>query len=125
LIIRFFSMALHTSLPIYKVAYDLLSVATDVTRNMPRDFKASLGGRIRDECVDLVILIARANAARNKVPYLDELLERLQVTELLLRLSRDKRFISIRQYGQAVELTTNVGKQANGWRKQSAASPVA
>ena len=28
-------MALHSSLPIYKVAYDLLSVATDVTKNMP------------------------------------------------------------------------------------------
>jgi hypothetical protein len=41
-------MALHTSLPIYKVAYDLLSVATDVVRNMPRDYKASIGARIRE-----------------------------------------------------------------------------
>ena len=111
-------MALHTSLPIYKVAYDLLSLATDVTRNMPRDFKVSLGGRIRDECVALVVLIGRANFARDKV-------ERLQVAELLLRLSCDKRFISRTQYAQAIQLTAQVGKQANGWRKHSAASPVA
>jgi hypothetical protein len=38
-------MALHTSLPIYKVAYDLLSVATDYVQNMPRAFKAAIGGR--------------------------------------------------------------------------------
>ena len=118
-------MALHTSLPIYKVAYDLLSVATDVVRNMPRDYKASIGTRIREECVDLVVLIFRANCARDKVPHLDLLLERLQVAELLFRLSRDKRFISTKQYAQAVELTSQVGKQATGWRKHSAASPVA
>jgi len=118
-------MALHTSLPIYKVAYDLLSVATDVVRNMPRDYKASIGARIREECVDLVVLIFRANCARDKVPHLDLLLERLQVAELLFRLSRDKRFISTKQYAQAVELTSQIGKQATGWRKHSAVSPVA
>jgi len=88
-------MALHTSLPIYKVAYDLLDVVTDITKNMPRDFKVSIGGRIRDEALAVIVLVFRANVARDKVPHLDELLERLQVAELLLRLSKDKRFISL------------------------------
>lgn len=118
-------MALHTSLPIYKVAYELLGVATDVTRSMPRDFKQSLGGIVRDECIWIVILIARANAARDKSPHIEELLERLQVVELLARLSRDRHLISVPQYARVVELTSAVGKQANGWRKHFAASPVA
>jgi len=107
-------MAIHTSLPIYKVAYDLLGVATDLTKNMPRDFKASIGGRIRDECVDLVVLIFRANVSRDKVPHLDRLLEGLQVAELLFRLSKDKRFISVPQYAKAIELT-NANRQASQW----------
>lgn len=45
-------MAIHTELPIYKVAYDLLSVATDYVQNMPRPFKAAIGGRVRDLCID-------------------------------------------------------------------------
>lgn len=118
-------MALHSTLPIYKVAYDLLGVAIDVTRNMPRDFKASLGGRIRDECVEVLVLVARANAAREKAAHIDALLEHLQVAEVLLRASKDKRFISLKQYAAAIALTSSVGKQANGWRKHSAASPVA
>ncbi|MCC7041076.1 MAG: four helix bundle protein [Burkholderiales bacterium] len=118
-------MALHTSLPIYKVAYDLLSIAIEVTRNMPRDFKASLGGRIRDECVEVLVLVARANAAREKTGHIDALLEHLHVVEVLLRASKDKRFISLKQYAAAIALTGSVGKQANGWRKHSAASPVA
>ena len=118
-------MAIHTALPIYKVTYDLLCLVTAITRNMPRDFKSSIGGKIRDECVALVILIYRANCTKNKVPYLDTLLERLQVAELLLRLSRDMRLIATKQYGEAIRLTDSIGKQANGWRKNSAASPVA
>lgn len=118
-------MALHTSLPIYRVAYELLGVATDVTRSMPRDYKTSLGNTIREECIEIVILIARANEARDKRPHLDSLLEHLHVTEILIRLSRDKRLISTGQYAKVAELTTSVGKQANGWRKHSAASPVA
>lgn len=112
-------MALHHELPIYRVTYDLLGIATDLVKNMPRDFKASIGAEIRNECVQLVVLIFRANCAREKAPHLDDLIERLQVTELLLRLSRDKRFISTAQYAQAIELTGQIGKQANGWRKHA------
>lgn len=45
-------MALHSSLPIYKAAYDLLGISTDLVRNLPRDIKSSLGGKIRDECIE-------------------------------------------------------------------------
>ena len=113
-------MAIHTQLPIYKAAYDLLDAATDMTKNMPRDFKVSIGGKIREECVDVMVLIFRANTARDKTPHLTDLLERLQVAELLIRLSKDKRFISVGQYAKAIELTNQIGKQANGWRKYAA-----
>jgi hypothetical protein len=118
-------MAIHTKLPIYKVAYDLLSVAVDYVQNMPRDFKAVIGGRVRDLCVDIVLSIFKANCAAEKTPYLDPLLEQVEELQLLLRLCQDKRFISKPQYAAAVELTNSVGRQANGWRKHfAAASPV-
>lgn len=118
-------MALHTQLPIYKVAYDLLGVATDFVQNMPRSVKTVLGSHLRDLCLGLVLLILRANGAKDKTPHLDALLERLEETQLLLRLCHDKRFISRGQYAKAVELTSSVGRQANGWRKLYASSPVA
>lgn len=118
-------MALSSSLPIYKVAYDLTVHVTQITRNMPRDFRTGIGGRLRDECIVIVLLVFRANAARDKVPHLDALLECLEVAGLLLRLSKDMRLISTAQFSRAIELTGSVGKQANGWRKHSAASPVA
>ena len=64
-------MAIHTNLPIYKVAYDLLDVVTELVKNMPREFKRSIGGKVSDECVEIVTLIFRGklrpgqNAALN------------------------------------------------------------
>lgn len=116
-------MALHTDLPIYKQAYDFLDVVTDLAKNMPRDFKQSIGGKLRDEAVEITVLIFRANCAQEKTPHLSELIERLQVAELLLRLSRDKRLIATSQYAKAIQLTGSIGKQGNGWRR-SAASPA-
>ena len=113
-------MALAKDLPIYKVAYDLASIATDVVQHMPRSVKAVLGGRLRDLCLDLVLLITRANCAKHKVPHLDTLLERLEELQILLRLCQDKRFISRGQYARAAELTVSVGRQATGWRKHYA-----
>jgi hypothetical protein len=117
-------MAIATALPIYKVAYDLFREVTESTRHMPRDFKQSLGGEIRAETLKIVTLIFRANAAMDKVPHLNDLLERLEVVNLLLRLSRDMRFIATKQYAAAIALTEQVGKQAGGWKKQSASSLV-
>ena len=103
--------------------YAAFNVITDLAKNMPRDFKVSIGGKLRDECVEIVVLIFRANVARDKAGHIGTLIERLQVAELLLRLSRDKRLISTRQYARSIELTTSIGKQAGGWRR-SALSPV-
>lgn len=116
-------MAIHTQLPIYKVAYNLLDVVTDLVKNMPRNFKASIGEKVNGECVEIVVLIFRANCARDKAPHLGELIERLQVIDLLLRLARDKQLISTGQYAKAIELTGSIGKQATAWRK-AALSPV-
>lgn len=117
-------MALTTALPIYKVTYDLLTLVTPLTANMPRSHKGTLGKRLAEECMDLVVLIYRANSARDKAPHLQQLLERMQVVELLLRLSRDLRLISTGQYANAIALTDTVGKQANGWRKHAASPAV-
>jgi len=117
-------MALHTTLPIYKVAYDLLGVATDGVLHMPRSVKQSIGNRLSELCTEVVLLIFKANCAKDKTPHLDVIMERLEELQLLFRLCRDKRFVSTSIYARAVELANSAGAQANGWRKSIHASPV-
>jgi len=109
-------MALHIDLPVYKLAYDLLDLATDLTGNMPRDFKGSVGLQIRLASVNLIVQIGKANAAQDKLPHLDAMLEHLGVIELLMRLCRDKRLISTGQWARSIALSDRIGKQTGGWR---------
>ena len=118
-------MALHSELPIYKVAYDLLGLVISASSNMPRGVKQQVGTALIDECVRIVVLIFRANVAREKAPHLVELIERLQVAELFIRLSHDLRFIGTKQYAAAIALTGQIGRQANGWRRSSTPAPAA
>ncbi|VWC53823.1 hypothetical protein BLA9940_02104 [Burkholderia aenigmatica] len=117
-------MALHTQLPIYRAAEDLLDVVTDVVTNMQRDFKRSVGEKISAECIEIIVLVYRANVAADKSPHLGELIERLQVINLLLRLGFNKRKVDKGAYARAVELTTSIGKQANAWKKSAGNRPL-
>lgn len=115
-------MALATSLEIYKQSSALLSLAVDVQANIPRAFRASMGTRIADECVDLLVLIGRANAARiadDRAMHIARLLEHLEVAVLLLRVAHDKKLISTKLWSTSITLTDSVGKQANGWLKHA------
>jgi hypothetical protein len=108
-------MGIHSDTDIYKATYSLLQYVMLLVKNMPRDFKQALGAELRDECIKITVLILRANTAQDKTPHLSEIRERHQVVELLIRLSRDLKLISQRQYAEAIEMTGSIGKQANGW----------
>ncbi|MGO3543566.1 MAG: four helix bundle protein [Pseudomonas helleri] len=117
-------MAMHTDLQIYKVSMDLLNLATSLTRNIPRDLKLQLSKRVIDECIDVLMLIARANASRDKHPHLTLLVEKVQVVEFLMRLFKENRFISVGQHAKAIEVTTSIGKQANAWKRSTPTAPA-
>jgi hypothetical protein len=117
-------MALHHDLPIYKPTYALLVLISEFCKNMPRNFKTSLGVKLQEECVDLTVLIFRANVSFNKTPFIEMMRERIQVVELQLRLSQDLRLISTKQYSEAITLTDDIGRQTTGWLKSSIPAPA-
>lgn len=109
-------MALHSELEIYRTCYDLLGVAVEVIRQMRRDIKKAVGDQITQACVDLPLLVRRANIAADKEPHLLQFLERVEAIELLVRTCRDHHWISTGHYAAIVHLTQSVGRQANAWR---------
>ena len=111
-------MAQYQHLPIYKTTYELLQHISRIVKNFPRDFKHSLGTKLRDEVVDLVLFIYKANSfLGERAKYVALIIERMQVVELLVRLSKDMRLMSIKQFSETVALTDSVARQAQGWLK--------
>ena len=113
-------MAQYQHLPIYKVTYELLLQITRITKEFPRDYKHSLAAKLREEAVDLVVFIYKANSIRaDRARNVCAILERLQVIELLVRLCKDLRLMSIKQFSETVALTDSLGRQAQGWLKSA------
>jgi hypothetical protein len=112
-------MSQYKHLPIYKTTYELLQLVTMCTRDFPKDFRYSLGQKLKEECIELVLLIYRANSSRVRRAAIEAVSERLQVLELLLRLSKDMRLLSIKQFSSACELTDSLSRQAAGWLRST------
>jgi len=60
-------MAQYQHLPIYKQTYDILLRTMTATKDFPREYKYTLGQKIKDELIELVVVIYRANSAAEAV----------------------------------------------------------
>ena len=116
-------MAQIKHLPIYKTTYELLELVVRVTKDFPKDFKYTLGDKIRSEVIDLVVFIFKANATRQqRIENAGKIIERIQVIDLLIRLTKDLRLINVKQFSEIVFLSDSLGRQASGWIKHTASS---
>lgn len=108
-------MALHTQLPIYRTGLELLSLAHRVQEQMPRGMKRTVGEKIAQHCIDILELMALANASKDqRAHYLRELLTHQRTVEVLLRVSFDARRVSPALWAKSVQLLGSIGAQAGG-----------
>ncbi|MDD3288697.1 MAG: four helix bundle protein [Alphaproteobacteria bacterium] len=112
-------MAQYKHLPIYKGTYDLLLRVMVATKDFPREYKYTLGQKLKDEVMDLVLYIYRANNAPDKAVYIGTILERIQIIEVMLRLSHDMHVLTRGHYAGMAEMTDSLARQAQGWLKSS------
>ncbi len=115
-------MALHTSLPIYATGGKLLALAIRIQVQMPRAVKRALGDLVMGHCIDMLNLMALANASMTKAAraeHIEKLLELQRAVQILLRVSFDEHFVSHKLWGEATLLMDSIGKQAGGWLKKT------
>jgi hypothetical protein len=108
-------MAQYQHLPIYKKTYDVLLRVMTATNDFPREYKYTLGQKIKDELIELVVTIYRANSSKDKIYHIQLILERIQAIQLMIRLCHDMRIMSRGNYVALAEMTDSLGKQAQGW----------
>lgn len=115
-------MSLAKDLEIYRAADALLTLALKVQAQVPRAYRVAVGQRISNECADVLMTVARANAARGaaREAQIARLLEHLEAATVLLRASHSLRLIPLKVWAASIELTDSIGKQAHGWLKATA-----
>lgn len=111
-------MAKNEELPIFLDAYQLLTHLLSLVPKMPKVYRFNVGQRMLDACLDLIGLVFEANTqyGTNKIPYINQLLNRLSMLKMLLRQMKEHHVIDSRQLAQYIILMDKIGKQANGWK---------
>ncbi len=74
-------MALHTDLPVYASTRDLAKLISQVVANMQRDYKFTLGKRLDEQCIDLVMDVYRANSSANRAAIIQGMREKVVAIE--------------------------------------------
>ncbi len=59
-------MSLHYELPVYKASYDLLLEIFKFTKNFSKEYKYTIGEKLKNETTDLITSIYRANSNYQK-----------------------------------------------------------
>lgn len=109
-------MAQYQHLPIFKTAYDLLIELMQTTKDFPREFKYSVGEKIQTNVVELIVEIYKANSAKDKLLFIDNVLEKIQFINLFLRISLDLKILPVTKYAAFIEKSASIAKQAQGWK---------
>lgn len=107
-------------LPVYKVSYELLLYSFTLIKNLKREYKYTLGEKIKNEMIDLLMNVYRANKIkerRNKIVKVEKAIENIEVIRLLFRLLYDLHEINIKDLARVNVNIENVRRQLIGWEK--------
>ncbi len=107
----------YDQLPVYKASYDLLIVIFDFVKQFNREYKFTLGEKLKNETLDMIITIYRANSAEQKANIIQNAREHIEVIRLLIRLTKDLHQINLRKFVSISEKIEEVSKQLTGWQK--------
>lgn len=105
------------NLAIFEKTYELILWLYPTVNKFPKSQRFVLGQQIENTILEILKGIIEANQERNKLAYLKKISVELDKLRILVRLSKDLRFISIRQYSFAAEKINEIGKMLGGWIK--------
>ena len=110
-------MAYYIELPVYKATYDLLLQIFDLTHNLSREYKYTLGEKLKNETTVLLTNIYKANRVRQKENYLETARENLELVRLYIRILKDTKQITSKKHIFINKSIETVSKQLAGWHK--------
>jgi hypothetical protein len=113
-------MATYDQLMIYKQAYDLTMDLMPLTKNMDRGYKFTLGERINNAGIEMLICVYRINTSKeNRDRYFVSAREQVELVRLLLRLMKDLRLVTLNRFTRLNEMVESISKQLTGWHRSN------
>ncbi len=110
-------MARYQHLPIFQKAYDLNLEIYRLVHNFPREYKYTLGQKLKEVISELLERIVMANSLKDKSDCFGEIRIRSEKLRIYLRLAFDLNVINSRKFERFNRLILEISKQVSGWEK--------
>ena len=101
--------------PVFHRFYVLTGWLLDRVEKYPKNARFTFGQRITDTALGIIEKIVRAAYGRRRNDNLEAANTELEVLRVMVRLSKDRRYLSHDQYEYAIGEMLEIGKMLGGW----------
>ncbi len=108
-------MAQYNHLPIFQLTYKLTLQIHQATNQFPREYKYTLGQKLKEIISALLDMIVAANSREDKTEILEEARLKLEQFRIHLRLACDLKILGIKRYEAFSRTLEEISKQLAGW----------
>lgn len=115
-------MALFSDLPVYKLGYDLLIQIYERSAIFSREYKYTLGEKLKNEATDMLLNIYKSNKSKkeNRGTFIELARQNVETMCLLLRICRDLKVIGLKGFVVLNVQVEDLSKQLAAWQKYNA-----
>lgn len=99
--------------------YDFTLWMTGHTAKFPKSQRFSFAVRIENIMLEIMSLMIAANRMQKKTDLIKTIDVELEKLRLLVRISKDLKFINLNSYEYAVKCLIEIGKILGGWLKSN------
>lgn len=117
-------MARYDHIPIFQRTYILALHIYRTSSGFKREYKYTVGEKLKIICHDLLDLIVIINSKKDKREYLEKLDNKLETLRIHLRLTFDLKILSPGHLGVLNKQIEDIGKQIGGWSRWVASHPT-
>ncbi len=110
-------MAQYNHLPIFQLGYKLTLEIYKTTQRFPREYKYSLGQRLKEISAEFLDYVVIANSLEDKMPAIKNAELRIERLKIHVRLAYDLKIISLGKYEEIFRSLEDLGKQLSGWKE--------
>ncbi len=113
-------MAHYEHLPIFKSSYDFMIELYKVISNFPKEYKYTIGEKLKLYSLELVTNIYEINSEKDYNIKKKIFLDTIKISEkckILIRISKDIQILSIKVFSKLSIQIVEISKQLEWWKK--------
>jgi hypothetical protein len=112
-------MPRYNHLPVFQASYDLNLEIYRATHKFPREYKYTLGQKLKEISAELLDWIVIVNAKKDKAPYFLKIKLQVERLRIQVRVAYDMKILNGRKLEFFSRILEDISKQVGGWEKWS------